>query len=250
VIGVSQQPLLDIGQDGDFDDNGLCPTSIVPLSDGRLRMYYFGFQLLHKVPYTMFSGIAESYDGGESFVRIQRTPTLDRTPAEPVMRSGPFVLQDGQRFKVWYPCGSRWIEVNGKKVHEYHLRYAESDDGIRWPDEGKVAVNIRLPDEYGLGRPYVLRRQDDYLLFYSMRTHSLGYRLGYATSPNGILWTRRDALGIDVSHSGWDSEIQCYSSVMEAEGRVYLFYNGNDLGKSGFGYAEGDPESFAALGKA
>jgi hypothetical protein len=239
VLRVSDRPLMDLGEAGDFDDNGLCPTSILALPGGILRMYYFGFQCLHKVPFAMFSGLAESRDGGESFTRLQRTPVLDRTKDEPVMRSGPCVLLEGGIYKIWYPCGRRWIEVNGKQVHEYDLHYAESEDGILWPSGGRMVVDIVPPDEFGLGRPYVLRNAEGYLLFYSVRTRSLGYRLGYASSGDGIAWTRRDeAMGMKVSLSSWDSQMQCYGAVLEVENRVYLFYNGNDLGGTGFGYAE------------
>jgi hypothetical protein len=247
ILAVSDAPLMALGQDGDFDDNGLCPTSIVTLPDGSLRMYYFGFQRLHKIPYTMFCGAAASHDGGESFTRIQRTPVLDRTAAEPVMRSGPFVLHEGGKYKIWYPCGLRWIQVNGKNVHEYNLHYAESDDGIVWPASGRVAVDIAPADEFGLGRPYILRHPRGYLLLYSVRTRSLGYRLGCAVSSDGLLWRRCDgAMGMDVSASGWDSQMQCYSSILEVDGRTYLFYNGNDLGGSGFGYAEAGEASVAS----
>ena len=38
--------------------------------------------------------------------------------------------------------------------------------------------------------------------------------------------------------SGWDSQMQAYPAVVTAGGRTYLFYNGNDYGREGFGYAE------------
>jgi hypothetical protein len=76
-------------------------------------------------------------------------------------------------------------------------------------------------------------------MFYSVRTRSKGYRLGYAESVDGLNWTRKDeAIGIDVSDSGWDSQMIAYSSLVKHKDKVYLFYNGNNLGESGFGYAE------------
>ena len=50
--------------------------------------------------------------------------------------------------------------------------------------------------------------------------------------------TRKDEeIGIDVSESGWDSQMQAYPAVLRCRDRVYLFYNGNDYGRDGFGYA-------------
>ena len=75
-------------------------------------------------------------------------------------------------------------------------------------------------------------------MWYSVRSHSRGYRLGYAESRDGVQWERRDSeVGIDVSESGWDSEMIHCGWIQEAWGRTYLFYNGNDYGATGFGVA-------------
>jgi hypothetical protein len=67
----------------------------------------------------------------------------------------------------------------------------------------------------------------------------LPYRLAYARSKDGVVWERDDAaLGLERSASGWDSQMIAYPAVVEARGRTYLFYNGNDYGREGFGYAE------------
>jgi hypothetical protein len=64
------------------------------------------------------------------------------------------------------------------------------------------------------------------------------YRLGYAESPDGLTWSRRDEqVGIEPSASGWDSEMMEYPYVFEHKGRKHMLYNGNGFGESGFGYA-------------
>jgi hypothetical protein len=85
----------------------------------------------------------------------------------------------------------------------------------------------------------VIRSPDRYRMFYSAGTETEGYRLAYAESEDGIVWQRKDEeIGIDVASNGWDSEMQCYPSVVSAGERTFLFYNGNNYGKDGFGYAE------------
>ncbi len=42
---------------------------------------------------------------------------------------------------------------------------------------------------------------------------------------------------IDVSASGWDSEMVTYPAVIDDGARLHMFYNGNDYGRSGIGYA-------------
>ena len=48
VIGVSPDPVLDVGIPGTFDDNGVILGDIVRFNN-RLYMYYVGFQLVEKV---------------------------------------------------------------------------------------------------------------------------------------------------------------------------------------------------------
>ena len=43
--------------------------------------------------------------------------------------------------------------------------------------------------------------------------------------------------GIDVSASGWDSEMIAYPYVFAHEGDYYMLYNGNGYGKTGIGLA-------------
>jgi hypothetical protein len=75
------------------------------------------------------------------------------------------------------------------------------------------------------------------------RNKTGGYRIGYASSTNLIDWTRDDSkAGIDVSDEGWDSEMQSYPHVFELDGRIYMAYLGNQVGREGFGLAVLDGE--------
>jgi hypothetical protein len=76
-------------------------------------------------------------------------------------------------------------------------------------------------------------------MWYSIRSHSRPYRIGYAESGDGLQWERRDdEAGIEASASGWDSEMICYAAVIDVNGRRLMFYNGNRHGATGFGVAE------------
>src|SRR5262249_61059119 len=98
VLHVSERPVLDIGRPGAFDENGVLPTSIVDV-DGRLFMYYVGYQLGRQVRYFQFQGLAISDDRGESFVRARRTPVIDRSDKELLHRTSAFVLRENGRFR-------------------------------------------------------------------------------------------------------------------------------------------------------
>lgn len=239
IVAVSERPVLDIGDDGMFDENGVLPTCIVPVGD-RLYMYYVGYQLGYKVSYYQFQGLAISSDGGASFQRAQRVPVIDRSDAEPLNRTSAFVRRAGGTFQMWYVGGDAWTEVEGKPLPVYNMRYIESEDGIAWGDRGEICMDFDLEDEHAFGRPWVWEDGEELAMMYSVRTRSEDYRLGFARSAdNGRSWERHDdEVGIDVSESGWDSEMIAYSAVVQTGGRTYLFYNGNGRGRTGFGYAE------------
>jgi hypothetical protein len=240
AVNVSKEPLLDLGSTGTFDDNGILCTSVINVKDGVYYMYYVGFELYQKVRYKLFTGLAISEDGGDSFAKYSPTPVLDRGRDEYCFRGGPVVLMEDGIFKMWYVAGSNWENIAGKEMPVYVLRYIESDDGINWPNSGRVVLPITQEDEHGFGRPWITRENEFYNLYYSIRKRSLrAYRLGYATSGDGLNWHRKDGeMGLGVSGSGFDSEAVMYSAVITAgDGNTYCFYNGNGFGRDGFAAA-------------
>ena len=239
VVGVAIEPLLDIGLPGFFDDNGLLCTRVLAVGD-RLYLYYVGYQLGTRVRYFQFEGLAYSDDGGRSFRRASRVPILDRSDPEPLHRTSAFVDRAGDRFRMWYVAGDEWVLVGGRSLPRYNLRYLESDDGVTWGPAGEVCLDFADEDEHAFGRPWVFEHDGRHKMLYSVRRQSTGYRLGYAKSSDGRTWERRDSeVGIDVSESGWDSQEIAYGAVvLREDAGAWLFYNGNERGRTGFGYAE------------
>ena len=72
--------------------------------------------------------------------------------------------------------------------------------------------------------------------------YPLGDEVRYAESRDGITWRRDDSkAGMTVSESGWDSEMIAYPFVFAHAGRLYMLYNGNRYGETGFGIAVLEP---------
>ena len=245
VLGVSNEPLLDLGMPGTFDENGLLACAVTDLGNGRMFMYYVGFELGTKIRYRLLTGLATSEDGGSTFTRYAPTPVLERTATELYFRGGPYCLYMMKRFRLWYVAGSEWTELDGKSMPVYDIRYAESLDGIHWPDQGEVQIAITDQDEHGFGRPCVIPKQGGgYRMFYSVRRRSFGaYRLGYAESSDGRVWERMDdKLNLDVTPGSFDSDAIMYAAPIELDGKLYVFYNGNDFGCDGFAVARLEAE--------
>src|SRR5262245_60274381 len=77
VLAVSAEPVLDLGLRGAFDENGVVPCAVVE-RDGKLYLYYAGYQLGQKVRFYVFGGLAISEDRGYTFRRYSRAPIADR----------------------------------------------------------------------------------------------------------------------------------------------------------------------------
>ena len=122
----------------------------------------------------------------------------------------------------------------------YMMKYLTSIDGISWDDNPPIdCLEYANADEHGFGRPYVFKEEGLYKMFYSIRTYSRGYYIGYAESADGIAWNRMDERAeITLSVTGWDSQNLSYPTLFNHMGDTYMFYNGNGCGKTGFGYAE------------
>jgi predicted GH43/DUF377 family glycosyl hydrolase len=238
VLGAAREPVLNIGRPGTFDENGVMASSALRTVDGRVFLYYVGFELSAHVRYRLLTGLAISEDGVR-FERLQETPILERASGELCIRGGPHVRCEEGTYRMWYVAGSEWIDLGGKQMPVYDLRTIESVDGIHWPNEGKVVLPISADDEHGFGRPWIMRSGPTWELFYSVRRKSLrAYRMGYALSQDGEVWDRRDTeFGLEPSPGSWDSESVCYGAPLTINGRTWLFYNGNNFGETGLGVA-------------
>lgn len=234
---ISPEPIYDVGDIGCFDESGVSYPWIVDKENGERFMYYVGWVAGGISRFQNFTGLAKSTDGGKSYSRVKRVPILDRTDKEPIGSGSVAVLKDDV-WKIWYTSFVKWEEIEGKVFHFYHIKYAESDDGINWKRNQQVAIDFKSPRENTIGKPMIIKEADGYKMYYSYRNMDSSYRIGYAESPDGINWERMDeSLDLDVSETGWDNEMIEYAYVFDLNGKRHMIYNGNSFGKTGLGLA-------------
>ena len=233
ILYITEKPVLGLGALGCFDDNGVTPSWVVNYNDNKY-LYYIGWNAGATVRMGLVAGLAISRDGGKMFTRLSRGPLLERTVAEPYsILTAPCVLIENEIWRMWYVSGVEWVD---KDTPRYNIKCSESRDGINWDREGIVCIDFKSPDENALARPCVIKENGIYKMWYSYKGEN--YRIGYAESKDGIIWERKDdEARIDVSESGWDSEMIEYAFVFEHKQIKYMLYNGNDYGKEGIGYA-------------
>ena len=236
VMKVSEDPVLDVGEFGTFDSHGVVPCAVVRRDEG-VYLYYAGYLRGEKVRFQAFSGLAISNDDGETFSRYSQVPILDRTEEGSLFRAIHSLIYEDGKWRTWYGAGNAFVQGKYKTLPVYNIRYMESDDGVHFPKDGSVAVDT-LEGEHRVGRPYVIKKDGRYLMFFGKGMEEQPYRLTYAESTDGINWVRRGQIsGLTLSERGWDSEMMAYPSVVTTDSGTFMFYNGNNYGRSGFGCA-------------
>jgi predicted GH43/DUF377 family glycosyl hydrolase len=243
VRQVAEQPILALGGLGEFDEFGTYPVSVV--RDGEdVKAYYAGWTRCESVPFNVAIGAAVSRDGGETFTKMGNGPILSYSTNEPFVLSGPKIRRFNGQWQLFYIAGRKWKMVAGRAEPVYKIRMATSDDGVHWTKLNKDLVESRLEEDEAQASPDVFYANGTYHMFFCYRYSShyrgkqRGYRIGYASSRNLLDWVRDDSkAGIDVSEQGWDAEMISYPHVFELDGKTYLAYLGDQVGRHGFGLA-------------
>lgn len=244
ILKMCMQPLLNLGKIGSFDENGITFSSCIEFN-GKLYMYYIGWNKTHNIPYKNAIGLAISEDGGDTFHKYSEGPILDRCLEYPYFVASPFVFGENGKLKMWFLSCTKWEwnEQDGY-VPYYLIKSASSEDGIHWNKDERDCIKYNN-DHEAIAKPWVIKLDNRYYMWYSYRdtydfrkNKNKTYMIGLALSDDGENWIRKDKIvGISKSDSGWDSEMMCYASVIENKDDLIMLYNGNEHGKYAFGYA-------------
>lgn len=233
ILNISCNPVLRPGEIGLFDDAGVLPNSIIIHEDKKI-MYYTGWHLGVTIPFQTYCGIAVWNNKTQKFQRNGRVPIMDRTEDDPLSIGVCDVKLDGTKFKMWYESREKYNQDRDIFV----IKYAESDDGIRWERKNVVCIAPMCSNESMMARPSVIIENGIYNMWYSYKINNK-YKIGYAESNDGLEWSRMDEdVGITTSTHGWDSEEIEYPCVFDHNGDRYMLYNGNNYGKTGIGLAK------------
>jgi hypothetical protein len=243
ILYVCKKPVLELGKYGTFDEFGTNPVSVIRAGN-EIRAYYAGWTRCESVPFNAAIGLAVSRDGGESFTRLGDGPVLSYTFDEPFLLGSPRIRNFSGLWQLFYVAGREWIVIDGKPEPVYKIRMASSEDGINWLKCGQDLIGDKLGPQECQACPDVTYHNGKFHMFFSYRDvynykdGCGGYQIGYASSLDMLNWQRHDdLLDIRLSDSGWDSEMISYPHLFNLEGRTHMFYQGNGMGRDGFGLA-------------
>jgi hypothetical protein len=246
VLGTSAHTVIGLGGLGCFDEHGIFPVNV--LRDGnRVLAYTTGWNRKVSVSVDTAIGLAISHDEGWTFEKVGIGPIMAASLHEPFLIADAFVRRYEGLYHMWYIYGTKWdiFEAADPPDRVYKIAHATSDDGVAWQRDARQIVSDRLDPDECQALPTVFHKDGMYHMYFCYRRASgfrnkshCAYRFGYAYSRDLVNWHRDDAMsGIDVSDSGWDSDMQCYPHVFSVGGDIHMLYNGNEFGRCGFGLA-------------
>ena len=235
VVAEIPEPIFEYGPRGSFFEHGVSIGGLYSV-EGVTYLSFMGWQ----VP-----------EGGHWFGEVGRLlvnpdlsltldskePMLGLDKADPISISYPWIEQIFGTYHMWYGSTSTWDGGNGEMVHT--LKHAVSDDGLSWAKTGG-AIPYEIGVAQAFSRPTVhLDGDDDLTMWFSYRSgRGEHYRIGQSQKKGDGPWSNvMSAPGLTPSTDGWDSQMLEYPYVFSHSGEVYMLYNGNGYGQSGFGLA-------------
>lgn len=241
VLRDTAEPVLEHGPAGSFCADGIS-IGCAYEADGVRYVLFMGWQT---PPDAHWRGdIGRIVLAADLSMRLEGNgPFLGADERDPISLSYPWVIGDAARgYRMWYGSTVSWDAGNSEMLHV--LNAATSPDGHRWTREGQ-AVPSGIGMAQAFSRPTVLEAEGGNLeMWFSYRSgRGETYRIGRARSDDGTSWhLDLEGAGITPSETGWDSDMIEYPFVFRHDDAVYMLYNGNGYGRSGFGLAVWDAD--------
>ena len=170
-------------------------------------------------------GLAIS-DDGIHYERYSKNPVLSATEIfEGQSIMNPCVIwNDGEhKFQMWYAAGENY--------EPDVICYAESKDSFNWkkhPHPVLTAYNSHIWEQDKVGGCDVVLNEDGTFVMYYIGYQNVDVaRVCYATSQDGIQWSRTDNnLLIAPSKDSWDADAIYKPTVLQLGNQLMMWYNG------------------------
>jgi len=244
IVAEHFEPLLDLGPPGAFDHMGVGPSAAL-MVDGQVHLYYTGIIVRQDVRTQSAIGLAVS-DDGLKFRRAFRGPVYSTGPFDPFFSAACTVLRGPDGYRMWYTGGTDWRTVDGQLDHFYEIRTTRSADGLTWDPRSETAVGLKTPADAGFVRPWITETAHGQRLWFSCRGVSYrGPGEGAYHMVSVLADARQSFMGalervlfdnppIVVDFDSW---MQAYACIVSYRDDWIMFYNGDDFGRAGFGWA-------------
>ena len=231
IESVSSDPIIDLGQRGAFDENGLSYPNYCVFKDEEY-IFYTGW----------IEGVQQKWYNGVGLLKLNELNTWERTSKAPIFHRSDadfigfgsnFVMRDMEKYIMLITRFEKWSSDGSPS---YNLKISTNVDIFNF----EFCEDVVLPfenGEYIHSKPFLLKLKNKYLIFFSKRGST--YSISCAQSEDLINWQRvNSVLDLNMEDVGIFSEMVCYPCLIITPTKVFIFYTGDGYGKSGIGIGE------------
>ncbi len=208
-------PVLSIG---DWTTQYIAANGSNIVVNGQMFMYFQG----ESADGHQQIGLATSPDGIN--FTMQPNPVIAAGPAgsyDDLYTSDPYVLQVGNQYWMYYSA----------VTHDYSFTMARatSTDGVNWTKDAQPLFANGAPgdfDDVGDAEPSIVYQDGLYFMIFTANK-DMKRSLGWATSPDGVNWTKRGPLVPAQMIPGWAQALMCDPTPVPTgnnDGTYYVFF--------------------------
>ena len=129
------------------------------------------------------------------------------------------VLKENDAYRLWFSWRPK-----------ASIALVQSPDGIHWSEPVIVLGPNRASGwENDVNRPVVIKQGDTYHMWYTGQSEGHS-SIGYATSPDGVVWKRLSAKPVLAPDQPWEKvALMCPDVLWDAQSKLYrMWYSGGE----------------------
>ena len=234
-------PVMLPGAPGEWDEEFIAPGGVI-YHDNTYHMWYSGGTLTN----TFSIGHATSLDG-VTWTKDTNNPVLSKGKVGDWDESNAFnpgaVILIDSIYHIWY-TGHKGDDF----AANFQIGHATSPDGVAWTKDTNNPVLSAGPsgtwDDTYIAGSFVVYDGKEYHMWYGAYNGTHGIRIGHATSPDGVTWTKDPLNPVLTFETGkWDDRRVEFPKVIFDGTNYHMWYSGGSYFSWQIGYATSEDGS-------